>query len=227
AKGVLNIIPAYTPKVSDILRNHCPVKNGMLSGNFRNRCPKSSGFSTLNRIISEPDEFFVELLSETVEKICGYKPNDRVILDFIKESNFLQPKNEIQRVRERHSPDRINPIKTREIHPQQQKKSLIWQIENVQRSMKYPSWEILVFTAEWLINNNKLTSNNCPIPAGKKRYLVNTSPSHRHRGYFSPKILSNGLFIETHYSVVYAEKFARHLLNYLGVDRDLLVISEK
>ncbi|MCF7801619.1 MAG: hypothetical protein K9N34_06335, partial [Candidatus Marinimicrobia bacterium] len=45
AKGVLNIIPAYTPKVSDILRNHCPVKNGMLSGNFRNRCPKSSGFS--------------------------------------------------------------------------------------------------------------------------------------------------------------------------------------
>lgn len=50
-----------------------------------------------NKIISEPDELFVELLSDTTEKLCGYKPNEETINNFIKDqispkfANSLEP----------------------------------------------------------------------------------------------------------------------------------------
>lgn len=43
-----------------------------------------------NKIISEPDELFVELLSDATEKLCGYKPNEEIINNFIK--NHISPK---------------------------------------------------------------------------------------------------------------------------------------
>jgi len=36
-----------------------------------------------NKIISEPDEFLVELLNETTEKICGYRPETELIESFL------------------------------------------------------------------------------------------------------------------------------------------------
>ena len=36
-----------------------------------------------NKIISEPDELFVELLNETTEKICGYRPENELIRNFL------------------------------------------------------------------------------------------------------------------------------------------------
>lgn len=43
-----------------------------------------------NKIINEPDELFVELLSDATEKLCGYKPNEDTINNFIK--NHITPK---------------------------------------------------------------------------------------------------------------------------------------
>ncbi|UCF91830.1 MAG: hypothetical protein JSW39_26765 [Desulfobacterales bacterium] len=37
-----------------------------------------------NKMISEPNKIFVELLIETTEKLCGYKPESRVIEKFLK-----------------------------------------------------------------------------------------------------------------------------------------------
>ncbi len=36
-----------------------------------------------NRIISEPDEFLVELINETAEKICGYRADEDMIVRFL------------------------------------------------------------------------------------------------------------------------------------------------
>lgn len=38
------------------------------------------------RLISEPDDFLMELIAETTEKLCGYKPDDELVMDFIASS---------------------------------------------------------------------------------------------------------------------------------------------
>jgi len=46
-----------------------------------------------NKIICEPDVLLVELMKDTVEKLCGgYKPDDEQIKKFIREKNSSQPK---------------------------------------------------------------------------------------------------------------------------------------
>lgn len=37
-----------------------------------------------NKIINEPDEIFVELLSDATEKLCGYKPNEDIVSNYVK-----------------------------------------------------------------------------------------------------------------------------------------------
>jgi len=52
-----------------------------------------------NKLISEPDSLLVELISETIEKLCGLKPENQEIIHFLKiyEGRFiLSPVEEIQ-----------------------------------------------------------------------------------------------------------------------------------
>ena len=87
------------------------------------------------------------------------------------------------------------------------------------------SLEILTTTAEWLISNGNLRKTNCPIPTGRKRNLVHTTPKHRDNEDFrAPKILSNGLYIETHFSTTGCIKNARRLLESCGHQGQLLKV---
>ena len=61
--------------------------------------------------------------------------------------------------------------------------------------------EILVNTANWLIERKKLKKSDCPIPSGRTRYLINLEPKHkRGDGFISPKALCNGTYIEVNLS---------------------------
>ncbi|MEM3737327.1 MAG: type I restriction enzyme HsdR N-terminal domain-containing protein [Candidatus Bathyarchaeia archaeon] len=89
------------------------------------------------------------------------------------------------------------------------------------------SFEILVNTANWLIKNGKLKPSDCPVGAGRgKRNLINKEPKHKYGDNFrSPKKLSNGLWIETHYSTASAINYAKQLLEKFGVPSEVLVIE--
>lgn len=39
-----------------------------------------------NKILDEPDELFMELISDATEKLCGYKPNEETVNSFIKKN---------------------------------------------------------------------------------------------------------------------------------------------
>ncbi len=84
------------------------------------------------------------------------------------------------------------------------------------------SYEILTNTAEWLIAKGKLKETDCPIPTGRIRNLVHTTPTHQHKDFVAPKKLSNGLYIETHFSTVDCIKNAKRLLENCGYNGDLL-----
>jgi len=88
------------------------------------------------------------------------------------------------------------------------------------------SYEILVNTANWLITRGRLKDSDCPVGAGHKRNLVNTQPKHKYGNDFrGPKKLSNGLWIETHYSAAACIDKARSLLQRFGFSADTLVIE--
>jgi hypothetical protein len=89
------------------------------------------------------------------------------------------------------------------------------------------SYEILVNTANWLIKNGKLKPSDCPVGIGRgKRNLINKEPKHKYGGDFrSPKKLSNGLWIETHYSTAGCINYAKRLLEKFGVSSDILTIE--
>lgn len=88
------------------------------------------------------------------------------------------------------------------------------------------SYEILTKTAEWLIRKGKLKRSDCPIPVGRKRNLINTEPKHRYGDSFrAPKRLSNGLYIEVHYSTAGCINNARRLLEKFGFRGDMLEVQ--
>jgi hypothetical protein len=90
------------------------------------------------------------------------------------------------------------------------------------------AYEILVNTANWLIENGKLKPSDCPVETTRDprstRYLINTQPKHKDGSDFtSPKELSNGLWIETHYSTKNCIKHANRLLEKFKVPLKLEV----
>lgn len=91
------------------------------------------------------------------------------------------------------------------------------------------SLEILTITAEWLISKGNLTTEDCPVSTGHKKHkrnLVNTIPKHKNNVAFrAPKRLSNGLYIETHYSKFGCIINAQRLLEKYGFKKEKLIIE--
>lgn len=68
--------------------------------------------------------------------------------------------------------------------------------------------EILVAAAEKAIRERRLGPTDS-IESGHSRYLVSPRPTHKHgRGFFNPRRLSNGLYLETHSSIDNAKRQA-------------------
>lgn len=79
-------------------------------------------------------------------------------------------------------------------------------------------YEILTKTAEWLIEKDYLSRDDCPVQvaSGSRafRYLVNTSPVHSNGQEFTaPREIDQGMYVETHYNREQAEYYAAKLLN--------------
>ncbi|MEO0273357.1 MAG: type I restriction enzyme HsdR N-terminal domain-containing protein [candidate division WOR-3 bacterium] len=88
--------------------------------------------------------------------------------------------------------------------------------------------EILVNTANWLIEIGKLKPTDYPVQVGEmnKRYLINKEPKHpTGRGFDDTNKLSNGLWMETCLSTNTTIRYARLLLEKFGVSPDTLIIE--
>jgi len=88
-------------------------------------------------------------------------------------------------------------------------------------------WEILYFTAEWLINNKLLKESDSPVKfPGSKRFVINNEPYHENgHEFFSPKQLTNGLYLEAHAGAENLISNSRKLLKKFQVDENVLRIE--
>ena len=88
--------------------------------------------------------------------------------------------------------------------------------------------QILIKTAEWLISKGKMTKSKAKIESGPDRWLVNTEPVHKNgKKFFNSHKLSNGLFLETHYSSVTIEKLAKSMMKYYGYPENSISVRWK
>jgi hypothetical protein len=114
----------------------------------------------------------------------------------------------------------IEPTSWRDESPRKMKlKGEVFELHN--------SFEILVNTANWLIKNGRLKPSDCPVGIGRgKRNLINKEPKHKYGSDFrAPKKLSNGWWIETHYSTAGCINYAKRLLEKFGVPSDILMFE--
>jgi len=178
------------------------------------------------------DEIWHSLLDEPKDLVRGFIPVfEALIKEGYPEYEFEQTEIEDfikERIKELVSPAEeyvtesiplVEPIVLRGTQPRKMKIGTdVYEIRN--------SYDILVNTAEWLIRKGKLRKESCPIPIGHKRNLVNTQPKHRYGDDFrAPKRLSNGLYIETHYSTTSCITNARKLLERCGYREDTLEVQ--
>jgi hypothetical protein len=84
--------------------------------------------------------------------------------------------------------------------------------------------EMLIATAEWLVEHGRLSAAATPFVAGPNRYLVHREPRHRDRAMVQPHRLSNGLFLEAHHSPASCITHARKLLVVLAPEATLEVL---
>ncbi|MEE8187158.1 MAG: hypothetical protein V3T99_05815 [Nitrososphaerales archaeon] len=170
-----------------------------------------------NRVISEPDELVVDIVIETVEKLCGHKPSQNTVLRFLfdHKKQFLIVEEKAEGGVRRGEKRPIVKPKGNRI-PRVRVSKMI--LDKMEYNLRFPSVEILVNTAEWLITNGELSAKNCPIKTSNrsKRNLVHTIPNHDHRGFLNGKQLSNGLWIECHNSTKQAVDLALGLLRHFG-----------
>ena len=179
------------------------------------------------------DEIWQSLLDEPEEMIKGLMPAVKSIIsqgypDYQFEETEIEDllkervKEIISGPSEEDTPFEtpIETISWRRESPRKMKlKGKVFEVQN--------SYEILVNTANWLIKNGKLRSSDSPVGIGRgKRNLINKEPKHKYGGDFrAPKKLSNGLWIETHYSTASCINYAKRLLEKFGVSSDILMIE--
>lgn len=61
------------------------------------------------------------------------------------------------------------------------------------------SWtDLLVRTAAWLVENDHITRDNCPVESGRSQFIVSATPRHRNGRPFMKKLKVRGLYLERH-----------------------------
>lgn len=192
---------------------------------FRESLPKA-----WNSIIenSDHDSLLVDLLKETTEDVCGFRLEESEvgkISQFIRshqEKWILSPEQQgIDPPPAKHSNAKTgNQTKGRRRHERAQQ----MQIDDRHYKLAH-DFEILVNTANWLIDKGKLRWSGRPIDVtrGNKRVLINRKPEHPSgQEFFAPKKLKGGLYIEGHVSLKSAIEYSKRLLTEYGYDREML-----
>jgi len=175
-----------------------------------------------NKIIRESDELFVELLAETTEKLCGHKPDDIVVEDFIhsyikevkKYPIYIKSKTEIIPSSRTHS------VLTKGIYTG--KSIMSFTLEGVKK-YKVRSWkELLIKICNIMVSTHRNNFEKVLKLVGRKRpYFTKNSGELR-----SPeRINGTNIYVEVNLSANSIVKLSENILALFGYKEDDLVVE--
>ncbi len=201
---------------------------------FRESMPKAwnriiedsgNGSSLLVELIKETTE---DIIKETTEDICGLKLQENDVGEI---SQFIRLHQEkwilIPEPQKMDSSIKTSNAKTQVQIKSKPSKPQWMEIDGVHYELTRV-YEILINTANWLIDKGNLKSSDCPIKVAgsRKRVLIDQKPTHPSgREFFTEHRLKNDLYIECHASCKYAISHAKKLLEKYGYDPEKLRVD--
>ena len=199
----------------------------ILKSRQREKIVKENLPEAWNKVIKNavsPNSLLVDLLVETAEEVCGFKLENGEILRFIRshQEKWLLPASK----QEVPPPTQLPAPKTKRQTRNQTNKPKRMQIDGESHELKY-KYDILVNTANWLIDRGYLKPSDCPVKltSRAKIYFINRMPERApDLKFWRPQKLKNGLFIEADRSDKAIENTQKLLKKY-GYDPEILKIE--
>jgi predicted type IV restriction endonuclease len=200
--------------------------------------------SAWSKIISEPDAVLVNLLSETTEKLCGFKPEKKRLVKFLTErskipqtpavDNVAHTSRPVSPVVEKQSKNTSRPVPpVVEKQPENNSKPVPKGFEGQvlssftfkEMTCDVKSWDDLVVKLCEILKSkyNHDTESLLWHSVGKKFYFSKNQGDFR----FPSPIRDTDIFVETHLSPNETVKTARSVLTALGYPESDLIIDLK
>ena len=179
--------------------------------------------SKIDIAFKEKKERMREKITKAISNVSGATENyvEKHLDDFLLKIGSKEVEDKMETLEE--TLDVYNESKKRERFMPHKLVILNEEIENVNHVK-----DVLIQTAEWLIQQGKLDKNKMPIMSGLKRCIVNSEKVHNSGiNFLSPEKLSNGLYIETHDPHEAIEKYARKLMTTSGYKESDIKIEWK
>lgn len=177
-----------------------------------------------NKLLNDENEPLVELISETAEKICGYKPGNDTVLKFMRENKErITVEGPVHKPpTPKRSVDKPSPLGKQQNRPvervvnremlkltldeltQKELTNLKPASINIEEDVfQTRSWsDLCIKFVEWLIGNGRLTSQSIPIYnyARREKYFVNSKPEHANVGMHGEWKQVENFFVDVGYN---------------------------
>lgn len=169
-----------------------------------------------NKLISEPDELLIELIADEVEKLCGYKPDNSIVEDFIVLNIAKGPTPVEPRLTARST----KSVKLANTGNYIGKSATAFIFKNTRYEVKY--WiEILIKVCKIIYNLHRKDFDRVLQLRGDKRPYFTKNPDELRA---PQEIEGSDIFMETNLSSNYIVKIAKSVITLFGYsDKDLNV----
>jgi len=149
-------------------------------------------------LINGPDELLLELFSEKVEGMCGYRPDPQLLVDYL-HTNFKT--SQIRSTISRTPTTQTTVSKTEQNTKESRKKGVVVIINEKQfkaQSVRNLYLQIL----EFMVNQGYTDriQSSLPFATSSKRYLLSREPFHPKGNAFVVPVEYNGYYMEAHKS---------------------------
>ena len=172
------------------------------------------------QLLQEPDEFLLEVLSERVESICGYRPQTEILKDFIRTIAEKETKSvEFLESSERQKAPEPSSARIKSKKVKSRQKGTIVTINN--RRFEASTIKELYFRVlKYLYDNGYIdkVKDKIPFATSRKRYLIAREPIHPGGNRFWVPIEYQGYFMETHKGYKEALKQLESFVQECGLD---------
>ncbi len=174
------------------------------------------------KIITEPDELLVDLLSETTEKLCGYKPDNETVEKFLLNINkepVIQSKKETTPLMQ-SSP---NQVFTPSMDTESYSGKTVVAFTFKGKRYEVHTWrEVLIKVTNIMLSTHKEQFDKVFSIVGRKKSYFTKDPSE----LIDPKEIGNiGIYVETTLSANRIVKLSRDIIELFGYKRNQLHIE--
>jgi len=169
-----------------------------------------------DKLISEPDDLLIELIADATEKLCGYKPDNSVVKDFIS-SNVArgQDSNEVRIAKD--------PIrKTPNIKPGSYINTKVTAFTFNDKRYPVRNWkEVLLQICKLTYNLHRSSFESVLQLRGSKRPYFSRNPNDlRH----PQQIENSDIFVETHLNSNSIVRISVNVISLFGyLEKDLII----